>query len=146
MAVAAETLAGRVKFFSIGTNDLIQYTLAVDRLNERIAHLYEPTHPAVVRLIKWTADAAHNKGIWCGVCGEMAGDPLLTPLLLGLGVTELSIAPPVLPQVKYLIRRLKMEDARLLADFALKCESGKEILERSQTLAKRIAPSLFENQ
>lgn len=144
-AVAADTLAGRVKFFSLGTNDLIQYTLAVDRLNERIAHLYEPTHPAVLRLIKSTADAAHRKGIWCGVCGEMAGDPLLTPLLLGLGVTELSIAPPILPQVKYLIRRLKMDDARLLAEFALSCESGKEILERSQALSKRIAPSLFEN-
>jgi phosphotransferase system enzyme I (PtsI) len=145
-AVAADTLARRVKFFSIGTNDLIQYALAVDRLNERIAHLYEPTHPAVLRLIKSTADAAQRQGIWCGVCGEMAGDPLLTPLLLGLGVTELSIAPPVLPQVKYLIRRLKMEDAKQLAEFALNCESGKEILERSQALAKRIAPSLFETQ
>src|ERR1700677_4683605 len=145
-AVAADTRARRVKFFSIGTNDLIQYALAVDRLNERIAHLYEPTHPAVLRLIKSTADAAQRQGIWCGVCGEMAGDPLLTPLLLGLGVTELSIAPPVLPQVKYLIRRLKMEDAKQLAEFALNCESGKEILERSQALAKRIAPSLLETQ
>ncbi len=145
-AVAADMLARRVKFFSLGTNDLIQYSLAVDRLNERIAHLYEPTHPAVLRLIKWTADAAERNGIWCGVCGEMAGDPLLTPLLLGLGVTELSMAPPLLPHVKYLIRRLKMNDARELADFALNCESGREIFERSEALARRIAPSLFENQ
>jgi phosphotransferase system enzyme I (PtsI) len=145
-AVAADMLARRVKFFSLGTNDLIQYSLAVDRLNERIAYLYEPTHPAVLRLIKWTADAALRNGIWCGVCGEMAGDPLLTPLLLGLGVTELSMAPPLLPQVKFLIRRLKMEDARELADFALNCESGRLIFERSEALAKRIAPSLFENQ
>jgi phosphotransferase system enzyme I (PtsI) len=115
-------------------------------LNERIAHLYEPTHPAVLRLIKWTADAATRNGIWCGVCGEMAGDPLLTPLLLGLGVTELSMAPPLLPQVKYLIRRLKMEDAKELANFALNCESAREIFERSEAFAKRIAPSLFENQ
>ncbi len=145
-AVAADTLAKRVKFFSLGTNDLIQYALAVDRLNERIAHLYEPTHPAVLRLIQWTAEAAARQGIWCGVCGEMAGDPYMVPLLLGLGVTELSMAPPALPRVKFLIRRLKMEDARALAEFALKCESGREILERSQALARRTAPSLFENE
>jgi phosphoenolpyruvate-protein phosphotransferase (PTS system enzyme I) len=145
-AVAADILARRVKFFSLGTNDLIQYSLAVDRLNERVAHLYEPTHPAVLRLIKWTADAANQNGLWCGVCGEMAGDPLLTPLLLGLGVTELSMAPPIVPHVKYLIRRLKLDDARELADFALNCDSGRTIFERSEALARRIAPSLFENQ
>ena len=145
-AVAADTLASRVKFFSIGTNDLIQYSLAVDRLNERIAHLYEPTHPAVVRLIKLTVDAANHHGIWCGVCGEMAGDPFMTPLLLGLGVNELSIAPSFLPRIKFLIRRLKMEEAEELAEFALHCESGREIMERSEALAKKVAPSLFENQ
>jgi phosphotransferase system enzyme I (PtsI) len=145
-AVTADMLAKRVKFFSLGTNDLIQYSLAVDRLNERIAHLYEPTHPAVLRLIKGTADAAVRHGLWCGVCGEMAGDPFMTPLLLGLGVRELSMAPALLPRVKFLIRRLKMDDARELADFALNCESGREILERSQALARRTAPSLFEDQ
>jgi phosphotransferase system enzyme I (PtsI) len=145
-AVAADMLARRVSFFSLGTNDLIQYALAVDRLNERIAHLYEPTHPAVLRLIKWSAEAAERNNILCGVCGEMAGDPLLTPLLLGLGVTGLSMAPPLLPHVKYLIRRLKMDDARQLADFALNCESSRQIFDRSEALAKRIAPSLFENQ
>jgi phosphotransferase system enzyme I (PtsI) len=145
-AVSADMLAKRVKFFSLGTNDLIQYALAVDRLNERIAHLYEPTHPAVLRLIKWTTEAAERHGFWCGVCGEMAGDPCLTPLLLGLGVRELSMAPPLLPRVKFLIRRLKMDDANELAKFALNCESGREILERSQALARRTAPSLFEDQ
>jgi phosphotransferase system enzyme I (PtsI) len=145
-AVTADMLAKRVKFFSLGTNDLIQYSLAVDRLNERIAHLYEPTHPAVLRLIKGTAEAAGRHGFWCGVCGEMAGDPYMTPLLLGLGVTELSMAPALLPRVKFLIRRLKMEDAKELANFALNCESGREILERSQALARRTAPSLFEDQ
>jgi len=145
-ALTADMLAKRVKFFSLGTNDLIQYTLAVDRLNERIAHLYEPTHPAVLRLIKWTTEAAERHGLWCGVCGEMAGDPCMTPLLLGLGARELSMAPPLLPRVKFLIRRLKMEDAMDLAKFALNCESGREILERSQALARRIAPSLFESQ
>ena len=144
-AVAAESLARRVKFFSIGTNDLIQYSLAVDRLNEKIAHLYEPTHPAIVRLIKMTADAGRKHGVWTGVCGEMAGDPALTPLLLGLGVTELSAAPAVVPQIKFLIRRLKMTEAVELAEFALGCESGSEILARSKELAHRIAPGLFES-
>ena len=142
-ALAADALARRCQFFSLGTNDLIQYSLAVDRLNEKIAHLYQPTHPAVVRLIKMTADAAHRAGIWCGLCGEMSGDPALTPLLLGLGVDELSTAPSLVPQVKALIRLLKMQDARELADFALNCESEKEILARSQALAKSAAPGLF---
>ncbi|MEO5804581.1 MAG: phosphoenolpyruvate--protein phosphotransferase [Verrucomicrobiota bacterium] len=143
-ALVANCLAKRVKFFSIGTNDLIQYTLAVDRLNEKIAHLYEPTHPAIVRLIKMTVDAAHKNKIRVGVCGEMAGDPVLAPLLLGLGVDELSATPSTIPALKFLIRRLKMEDAKKLADSALNCESGGEILERAQALAKDIAPSLFE--
>jgi|ERR1043166_578875 phosphotransferase system enzyme I (PtsI) len=145
-AIAAEALARKSKFLSIGTNDLIQYTLAVDRLNEKIAHLYEPTHPAIVRLIKTTADAAHNHGIWVGLCGEMASDPEIVPLLLGLGVDELSVAPALVPPVKFLVRRVKMDEARALAEFALKCESGREILQRSAALAREIAPGLFENK
>jgi len=145
-AMVADALAKRLKFFSIGTNDLIQYTLAVDRLNEKIAHLFEPTHPAIVRLIKMTVEAAHKNNIWVGVCGEMAGDPVMVPLLLGLGVDELSATPPLVPQVKFIIRRLKMDEARELAEFALNCESGTEILARAQTLARRIAPSLFESK
>jgi phosphoenolpyruvate-protein phosphotransferase (PTS system enzyme I) len=145
-ALISDTLAKRVSFFSIGTNDLIQYALAVDRLNEKIAHLYQPTHPAIVHLIKMTVDAAHRNGIWVGVCGEMAGDPVLVPLLLGLGVDQLSAAPPVIPHIKFLIRRLKMTEAKALADFALACECGAEVLERSEALARRIAPSLFEER
>lgn len=144
-AVAADSLARRVKFFSVGTNDLIQYSLAVDRLNERIAHLYEPTHPAILRLIKMTADAGKKHGVWTGVCGEMAGDPVLAPLLLGLGVTELSAAPATVPQLKYLIRRLKMSEARDLAERALECESPAEILAECRKLATKVAPSLFES-
>jgi len=140
--LAADALARRVKFFSIGTNDLIQYSLAVDRLNEKIAHLYEPTHPAILRLIQMTVDAGHKNGIWVGVCGEMAGDPDTVPLLLGLGVDELSAAPPLVPQIKYLIRRMKMSEARALAEFSLNCESAAEILARSQALTRQIAPSL----
>ena len=144
--LTADSLAKRVGFFNIGTNDLIQYSLAVDRLNEKIAHLYEPTHPAIVRLIHATVEAGRRNGIWVGVCGEMAGDPALVPLLLGMGVDELSVAVSAVPQVKFLIRRLKSSEARELAQFALNCENGSEILARSQALAQRIAPSLFENQ
>ena len=145
-AVVADSLAKRVKFFSIGTNDLIQYSLAVDRMNEKIAHLYEPTHPAIVRLIKGTVDAAHAHHVRVSVCGEMAGDPALAPLLLGLGVDELSAAPPLVPQVKFLIRRLKFSDAKEVVAFAMHCESVSEILGRCQDLFRQIAPSLFENK
>jgi len=144
--LAADALAKRSAFFSIGTNDLIQYSLAVDRLNDRIAHLYQPTHPAIVRLIKMTVESAHARKIPVSVCGEMAGDPVLVPLLLGLGVDELSTAPAILPQIKFLVRRLKMSEAVELAEFALSSESGGEILERAQLLAETIAPSLFEKQ
>jgi phosphotransferase system enzyme I (PtsI) len=144
--IVAESLAKRLKFFSIGTNDLIQYSLAVDRMNEKIAHLYEPTHPAIVRLIKSTVDAAHKHKIWVSVCGEMASDPVLAPLLLGLGVDELSAALPLVAPVKFLVRRLKMSEAKELADFALECESAAEILGRCQDLARQIAPSLFEDK
>jgi phosphotransferase system enzyme I (PtsI) len=144
-AIVADSLAKRVKFFSIGTNDLIQYSLAVDRMNEKIAHLYEPTHPAIVRLIKSIVDAAHKHQVRVTVCGEMAGDPVLAPLLLGLGVDELSAAPSLVPSLKFLIRRLKLSEARELAAFALECESASEILARCQALTWEIAPSLFED-
>jgi phosphotransferase system enzyme I (PtsI) len=142
----ADALAKRAPFFSIGTNDLIQYTLAVDRMNEKIAHLYEPTHPAILRLIKNTVDAARARNVWVSVCGEMAGDPVLVPLLIGLGVDELSATPPSLTQIKFLIRRLKLSEAKELAAFALSCESPAEILGRCQAVAKNAAPSLFETQ
>src|SRR5882724_7860358 len=142
--IVADSLAKHLKFFSIGTNDLIQYSLAVDRMNEKIAHLYEPTHPAIVRLIKATVDSAHKQGIRVSVCGEMASDPVLAPLLIGLGVDELSAAPPLVPPVKFIIRRLKMAEAQALAQFALECESAAEILAHCQELAHQIAPGLFE--
>jgi phosphotransferase system enzyme I (PtsI) len=143
-AMEAAALASRVKFFSIGTNDLIQYTLAVDRMNPKIAHLYDPTHPAVLHLIQRTIQAAHARGIWAGVCGEMAGDPVLAALLLGLGADELSAAPARVPAVKFLIRRLKMVEAQALAAFALQSESSADILARARELATSVAPGLFE--
>ena len=114
-------------------------------MNEKIAHLYEPTHPAIVRLIKTTVEAAHRQKIWISVCGEMASDPILTPLLVGLGVDELSASPSLVPPLKFIIRRLKLAEARALADFALTCESASEILAHCQDLARQIAPGLFED-
>src|SRR6185369_2015226 len=143
-ALAADGLAKRVQFFSVGTNDLIQYALAVDRMNEKIAHLYEPTHPAILRLIKMTVEAAQRQGIWVGVCGEMAGDPIMIPLLVGLGVHELSATPGMVPQIKFLIRRMKLSVAKELADFALQCESGSQIFDRTEAYVRTVAPSLFE--
>jgi len=145
-ALIADAMGRRVKFFSIGTNDLIQYALAVDRMNEKIAHLYEPTHPAIIRLIKATVDAARKNNISVSVCGEMAGEPVMTALLIGLGVDELSAAPPLVPQIKYMVRRLKISEALALAEFALNSESGADILAKCQELARQSAPSLFENK
>ena len=143
-AMIADSLAKRVQFFSIGTNDLIQYSLAVDRLNEKIAHLYEPTHPGILRLIKTTVDAGQAQGIWTGLCGEMAGDLAMVPLLIGLGVDELSVAPSMVPRVKMLIRSLEIVKARELAEFSLNSESPKEILAHAVRLAKEAVPSFFE--
>ena len=129
-AMTADILAKECVFFSVGTNDLIQYLLAIDRVNERIAHLYEPTHPAVVRTMKHIVDEAHKRGVTVSVCGEMAGDPVFAPLLLGLGVDALSMSPAWLPSVKYMVRAMTMADARALAAEALTLASPKEIYAR----------------
>lgn len=142
-AIIADALAREVDFFSIGTNDLTGYTLAVDRLNERVAHLYRPTHPAIVRMIRMAVDAANKYGRQVAVCGEMAGEPGLVPLLVGLGVHELSVTPAMIPQVKFLLRRLKVSEAKALAEFALGCDSCSEIQARSMALAQQTAPNLF---
>ena len=118
-AIGADLLAGKCDFFSIGTNDLIQYLLAIDRGNSRIAHLYDPAHPAVLRVLKQIVDAGHAKQLKVSVCGEMAGDPVYVPLLLGIGVDALSMTPTLLPSVKFLIRAMRMDDARMLAQEAL---------------------------
>jgi len=142
-ALIAEDLARESDFFSIGTNDLTGYTLAVDRLNERVARLYQPTHPAVVRLIHATVQAARRHGRPVGVCGEMAGEPALVPLLIGLGVDELSVTPALIPAVKFLLRRLRLSEARDLAEWALGHSIGSEIHRRSREVAVAAAPNLF---
>lgn len=141
--LTANTLGKHAKFFSIGTNDLIQYTLAVDRLNEKVADLYDPTHPAMLRMLQMTIDAGRRHGIWTGVCGEMAGDSTAIPLLLGLGVDELSVAPQMLLQIKYLIRHLNHSECEQLAVQALECESSVDILVQSRALVQRAAPGIF---
>ena len=118
-AVVADQLAREVDFFSIGTNDLVQYTLAVDRGNERVAYLYDPYHPAVLRLIKSVVDAGHRHEIPVTVCGEMAGDPHSCVLLMGLGVDGFSAGPRVVPEIKQAIRSVTMEEARAVAEEAL---------------------------
>lgn len=123
----ADVLAKECDFFSIGTNDLIQYSLAVDRVNEKIAHLYDPAHPAVLRLIRRVADAAREAGIPCGICGEMAGDPLYSEILLGLGVSSLSMAPVALPAVRREIAGIRLDAARELAGTVLGMGSAADI-------------------
>ncbi len=135
-AISANVLAREVDFFSIGTNDLIQYALAVDRVNERIAHLYEPTHPAVLRLLKMVADAAHANDIWVGVCGEMAGDIALIPLLLGLGVDELSAGAMLVPRVKRAVQSLAIPECQKLVEETLKLDTASEILALCLELAE----------
>ena len=141
-AIAADFLAREVDFFSIGTNDLIQYAIAIDRVNERVAHLYEPTHPGVVRLLKMVADAAHAHGIWVGVCGEMAGDVLLTPLLLGLGMDELSASATLVPRVKSAVQNLMMPECEQLLQEVLQLDNAGAVLERCVEVAQRHYPDL----
>jgi phosphotransferase system enzyme I (PtsI) len=143
-AMIADVLAEHAAFFSIGTNDLIQYSMAVDRGNERVAHLYAPTHPAILRLIKNVVAAAGARNIWVGVCGEMAGDPVMAPLLLGLGVSELSASAVSVPAVKYLIRNINLSDARAIAEQALRGATAAETAAQLENFARSVAPDLME--
>jgi phosphotransferase system enzyme I (PtsI) len=122
-AMTADILAERSDFFSIGTNDLIQYTLAADRGNGQVSYLGQPNHPAVLRFLKMTIDAAHRRGIPAAMCGELAGDPSVTPLLLGLGLDEFSMTASSIPLVKRIVRGVRLEHCRALAEQALGCTS-----------------------
>jgi phosphotransferase system enzyme I (PtsI) len=127
-AIMAAEFAREVDFFSIGTNDLIQYTLAADRTNELVADLYSPADPAVLRLIQAVVDAARLHGTMVNVCGEMSGDPLFAPLLVGMGLRQLSLAPNNLPAVKAVIRRLNVADSERIAAEALTLESARDVV------------------
>ncbi|MDP2830863.1 MAG: phosphoenolpyruvate--protein phosphotransferase [Candidatus Omnitrophota bacterium] len=131
-AMTADILAREADFFSIGTNDLIQYSLAVDRSNEKVAYLYDPAHPAVLRLVKRIIDAAHQAKIKVAMCGEMAGEPSLALILLGLGLDEFSLPPQVIPELKYVIRAVGFKAAQEIAHQALQLSTGKEVEEFSE--------------
>src|SRR6056297_2974372 len=126
-ALTADLLAKKVDFFSIGTNDLIQYTIAVDRGNEKVAYLYEPFHPGVLRLLKIVIESAHNASIPVGMCGEMAGYPLATVLLLGLGLDIFSMSAFTIPEVKKIIRSVSMSEAEELTGIVMEMKSAREI-------------------
>jgi phosphotransferase system enzyme I (PtsI) len=143
-ALSADLIAAEVDFLSLGTNDLIQYTIAVDRLNDRVAGLYQPTHPAVLRLIGMSVQAARGAGIRIGMCGEMASDLTLTPLMIGLGLNELSVASTQVARVKHAVRRLAVKECEDLAALAAKQTSPTEILHLSRAVAERCYPELFE--
>jgi phosphotransferase system enzyme I (PtsI) len=141
-ALTSDILAKEVDFFSIGTNDLIQYSLAVDRVNEKIAYLYEPSHPAILRLIKTIIDNAHNAGIWVGMCGEMAGDISMTLVLLGLGLDEFSASPIAIPELKRIIRSVTLRQAKEIAQESMLLATGKEVEEFAKSKIKEIVPDL----
>jgi phosphoenolpyruvate-protein phosphotransferase (PTS system enzyme I) len=140
IAVMADQLAKEVDFFSIGTNDLIQYTLAVDRTNETVAHLYNAADPAVLRLIAMVVAAAKTRGLEVSVCGTMGGEPLYTMLLLGLGLRQLSMPPHQLPEVKRVIRGINIEQAQAVAAEALRQETAPAVVHLLQESLRRALP------
>ena len=143
-ALTVHLLAPHVKFFSLGTNDLIQYTMAVDRVNENVAHLYKPTHLAILNLIKQVVDTAHQHGVWVSLCGEMGGDPILAPLLIGLGVDELSVSLSRLTMIKYVLRKMRYSQIVELAEQSAYCSSPEEVLERCENLLAEVDKDVLE--
>jgi phosphotransferase system enzyme I (PtsI) len=141
-AVLAEEMAGEADFLSIGTNDLIQYLMAVDRDNAAVAPLYQQFNPAVLRTIRHIIDAGHKKGVWVGMCGQMAGDPLATVLLVGLGIDELSVIPSVLPEIKKIILSIKYKEAKRVAEKSLAMSTEQEIREHLSSIIKNKVPEI----
>ena len=136
-AVLADKFAKEVEFFSIGTNDLIQYTMAADRMNERVSYLYQPYNPSILRLIKNVIDAAHAEGKWAGMCGEMAGDQTAVPLLMGMGLDEFSMSATSVLRTRSLMKRLTTTKMAELAEKALKeCDTMEEVQELVEEYVK----------
>ena len=142
-ALLSSQLAKEVDFFSVGTNDLVQYTLAVDRINENVSDLYQPANPAVIKLLDQTVRSGHDEGIWVGVCGEMASDLLLTPLLLGLGFDEFSVGSPQVPAVKYALRKLNYRECKEMAKEAIKCGDEEAVLNLCREIANTTYPEII---
>src|SRR5699024_8782056 len=128
-AVLADQFAKEVDFFSIGTNDLIQYTMAADRMNERVSYLYQPYNPSILRLVKMVIDAANKEGKWAGMCGEMAGDNVAIPLLLGLGLHEFSMSATSILPARSQISKLSKKEMEELAQKALMMSTAEEVVE-----------------
>ena len=141
-ALLADKLAPMVDFFSVGSNDLVQYTMAADRGNERVAYLYRPTHPSILRLIEFCVAAAKRSNIFVGVCGQMAGDPATAALLLGLGVHELSMSPGSIPLIRRVVRSLSLHEASLVARRAIDCRNASEAMKLAQKLLEERVPEL----
>jgi phosphotransferase system enzyme I (PtsI) len=142
---AAHFLAEEVDFFSIGTNDLIQYCLAVDRGNEYVAYLYDPLHPAILRAIKTVCQAAAEKGIDVCLCGEMASEPLYALVLLGLGLHELSMNPASIPRVKRVLRQVSRRDGEKLVEQLLALKTVKEVSTCLDQEMRRRLPDIFDH-
>jgi phosphotransferase system enzyme I (PtsI) len=141
-ALTVDLLVKEVRFFSIGTNDLIQYALAVDRVNEKIAYLYEPAHPAVLRLIRQIIEVAHEHRLWVGMCGEMAGEPALALILLGMGLDSFSTSPANVPRIKQVIRSVPTFRAKEVVKEALRLPIGKEVEEFAAQRLRELVPDL----
>ncbi len=137
-AVLADRFAKEVDFFSIGTNDLIQYTFAADRLNDNVSYLYQPYNPSIIRLVKNVVDAAHDNGIWAGMCGEMAGDQIAIPLLFGLGLDEFSMSSPSIPAAKALIAKLDKNKVQDLVNEAINLDTNDEVKELVTNFKEKI--------
>jgi phosphotransferase system enzyme I (PtsI) len=142
-AILADQMAREVNFFSIGTNDLIQYTLAADRTNENVASLYNPGDPAVLRLIDMVVQAAQRHEIEVSVCGEMSGDPLYTMLLLGMGLRQLSVTPHNIPEIKKIIRSINMKEANDIAQEALRLETARDVNNFLRDKTRRVLPEVI---
>ena len=143
-ALMAEEMAKEVQFFSIGTNDLTQYTLAADRTNETVASLYSPGDPAVLRLIDHVIKAANKQRIDVSVCGEMSGDPIYTMLLLGLGLRQLSVTPQSIPEIKKIIRSVTLDEAKTVAQEAMRFDTAREVHNYLRERTRRILPEEVE--
>ncbi|MCF7790431.1 MAG: phosphoenolpyruvate--protein phosphotransferase [Victivallales bacterium] len=142
-AIIADKLAPYVDFFSIGTNDLIQYTLAVDRNSEKVAYLYQPAHPAILRLLKNITETAKKHNIWISLCGEMASDPIYTVFLVGLGIHELSMSPISMGAVRRIIRKMKLYEAEDIMEKSLKCSTADETIKLSLNYLRKIDPDIL---
>jgi phosphoenolpyruvate-protein phosphotransferase (PTS system enzyme I) len=143
--MVAHHLAREVEFFSIGTNDLVQYTTAVDRVNDRVANLYQPAHPGVIEMIRLTVEAAHAHGIWCGICGEAASDLSLTPIWVGMGIDELSVGPAQVLRLRKAISRLRTEDCAALVEEVRTKGLARQVLEISTKMAGQCYPELLQS-